>query len=66
MLLEYTEFDVEEIRECARLIAEKVAEEPITASQRKLGAVKKKYDNRRYMRVSAMRLPCKDTCIFLR
>lgn len=66
ILLEYTEFDVEELRECARVIAEKVGEEPITASRRRLGAVKKKYENRRYLHVSAMRLPCRDTCIFLR
>jgi len=66
ILLEYSEFDVEELRECAQLIAEKVGEEPITASRRKLGAVKKKYENRRYMHVSAMRLPCKETCKFLR
>lgn len=66
ILLEYTEFDVDELRECAKLIAEKVGEEPITASRRKLGAVKKKYENRKYMHVSAMRLPCQDTCIFLR
>mmetsp|Transcript_13117 Transcript_13117/g.15416 ORF Transcript_13117/g.15416 Transcript_13117/m.15416 type:complete len:463 (-) Transcript_13117:296-1684(-) len=66
ILLEYSEFDVEELRECARLIAEKVGEEPITASRRKLGAVKKKYENRKYMHVSATRLPCRDTCIFLR
>jgi len=58
ILLEYTEFGEEELRECARLIAEKVGEEPITASRRKLGAVKKKYENRKYMHVSAMRLPC--------
>lgn len=66
ILLEYSGFDVKELRECAKLIAEKVGEEPITASRRKLEAVKKKYNHRRYMHVSAMRLPCQDTCIFLR
>jgi hypothetical protein len=38
--------------ECARDIAKKVAEEPVTASRRELTSVKKKYDNRKYLDVS--------------
>lgn len=33
-------------------MAEKVAEEPITASRRQLNAVKKKFENSKYLEVS--------------
>jgi len=52
ILLEYTQFDEKLLIECARDIAKKVAEEPVTASRRELTSVKKKYDNRKYLDVS--------------
>jgi len=63
LLLEYTGFKANELQECAKLIAVKVGEEPITASKRKLFAVKRKYENRKYMHVSAMRQPTVDFII---
>jgi len=52
ILLEYTGYTSSELIECAKEIAKKVAEEPVTASRRELIAVKKKYDNTKYLRVS--------------
>mmetsp|Transcript_13562 Transcript_13562/g.20173 ORF Transcript_13562/g.20173 Transcript_13562/m.20173 type:complete len:186 (+) Transcript_13562:1494-2051(+) len=52
ILLEYTGFRKRDISECAKLIATKVALEPVTASNRQLVAVKKKYDSRKYSNVS--------------
>ena len=52
ILLEYTGFDKKRIYKIAKIIAGKVAEEPITASNRELIAVKKKYDNRKYSYIS--------------
>jgi len=58
ILLEYTNFTPNEVIECAKVIAQKVGEEPVTASRRQLVAVKRKYENRRYMHVSsAVSLP---------
>lgn len=52
ILLEYTGFAEADILECAAIIAKKVGEEPVTASRRQLVAVKRKYDNKKYMHVS--------------
>ncbi len=52
ILLEFTGFDKERIYHIAKIIAEKVAEEPITASNRQLIAVKKKYDDDKYSFIS--------------
>jgi hypothetical protein len=52
ILLEYTGFAEADILECAAVIARKVGEEPVTASRRQLVAVKRKYDNKKYMNVS--------------
>lgn len=58
ILLEYTGFTRREIILCAEIVAHKVAEEPVTASKRQLVAVKKKYDNKKYLNVSTgLRLP---------
>jgi len=62
LLLEYSGFKVNELQECATMIAKKVGEEPIT-SKRRLFAVKRKYENRKYMHVSAMRDPTVDFII---
>lgn len=52
ILLEYTGFTKLEIIDCAGNIAVKVSEEPVTASRRQLVAVKRKYDNKKYLNVS--------------
>lgn len=52
ILLEYTGFEKETIILCAKEISIKVAEAPVTASRRELIAVKKKYDNQKYLHVS--------------
>jgi hypothetical protein len=52
ILLEYTGFEKETIISCAKEISVKVAQAPITASRRELIAVKKKYDNKKYLHVS--------------
>lgn len=52
MLLEYTGFTKLEIIDCAAKVAKKVAEETVTASKRQLVAVKRKYDNKKYLNVS--------------
>jgi len=58
ILLEYTGFTRREIIVCAEIIAKKVSEEPVTASKRQLVAVKRKYDNKKYLNVSTvLRLP---------
>ena len=58
ILLEYTGFTKKEICDCAEVVATKVSEEPVTASKRQLVAVKRKYDNKKYMNVSTeLRLP---------
>lgn len=58
ILLEYTGFTALEVIECAEIIAKKVSEEPVTASRRQLVAVKRKYENRKYLSVSQnLRLP---------
>mmetsp|Transcript_15271 Transcript_15271/g.28748 ORF Transcript_15271/g.28748 Transcript_15271/m.28748 type:complete len:476 (-) Transcript_15271:198-1625(-) len=52
ILMEYTGFEKETIISCAKEISVKVAEAPVTASRRELIAVKKKYDNKKYLHVS--------------
>lgn len=52
LLLEYTGFEIPILLEIASIIAQRVAEEPVTASRRQLVAVKRKYDARRYGHVS--------------
>ena len=50
--MEYTGFSEFELTTCMERMAEKVGEEPITASRRQLNAVKKKYENNKYLEVS--------------
>jgi hypothetical protein len=50
--MEYTGFSEFELTTCMERMAEKVGEEPITASRRQLNAVKKKYENSKYLEVS--------------
>ena len=50
--MEYTGFSEYELTICMELMAEKVAEEPVTASRRTLNAVKKKWENEKYLEVS--------------
>mmetsp|Transcript_8893 Transcript_8893/g.12738 ORF Transcript_8893/g.12738 Transcript_8893/m.12738 type:complete len:493 (-) Transcript_8893:259-1737(-) len=52
ILMEYTGFCEYELTTCMERMAEKVAEEPITASRRQLNAVKKKFENSKYLEVS--------------
>jgi cyclin B len=52
ILMEYTGFSEFELTTCMERMAEKVGEEPITASRRQLNAVKKKYENSKYLEVS--------------
>ena len=64
LLLEYTGFSANEILDCASIIARKVAEEPVTASNRLLVALKKKYDHRKHMSVStSVKDPCAHTLL---
>mmetsp|Transcript_6726 Transcript_6726/g.7297 ORF Transcript_6726/g.7297 Transcript_6726/m.7297 type:complete len:478 (+) Transcript_6726:159-1592(+) len=59
ILIEYTGFSRFQIIDCAELVSKKVAEETVTASRRQLLAVKRKYDNKKYLNVSTqLRLPC--------
>ena len=50
--MEYTGFSEYELTTCMERMAEKVAEEPVTASRRTLNAVKKKWENEKYLEVS--------------
>jgi len=52
ILMEYTGFSESELTTCMERMEEKVAEEPITASRCQLNAVKKKYENNKYLEVS--------------
>ena len=52
ILLEYTGYSRYDIIDCATHIAKKVSEEPVTASNRELIAVKRKYDSKKYLHVS--------------
>lgn len=64
LLLEYTGFSANDILDCASIIARKVAEEPVTASNRLLIALKKKYDHRKHMSVStSVKDPCAHTLL---
>ena len=54
LLLEYTGFEADGVREVAALICSKVEEEPVTASRRQLVAVKRKFDADKYLRVSSV------------
>lgn len=53
ILMEYSGFCEADVMECAASVAQKVCEEPVTASRRQLVAVKRKYDHRRYLHVSS-------------
>jgi len=58
VLMEYTEFDEDELWECMGIVARKVCEPAVCASRRQLTAVKKKYENRKYHSVSsALEMP---------
>jgi cyclin B len=52
ILLEYTGLSKNFLYDRAKEISRKIAEEPVTASNRELLAVKKKYDQRKYLFVS--------------
>jgi len=54
LLIEFTGFKLDAIKECAAIIAQKVGEEPVTASRRQLVSVKRKYDQRRFHHVSSI------------
>ena len=51
-LVEYTGYAKNDIYTVASKIAERIGAEVVTASQRELLAVKKKYDTRKYFHVS--------------
>jgi len=53
VLLDYTGFRLRDISLCAALIAKKISEEPVTASKRQLAAVKRKYESRKFLHISA-------------
>lgn len=53
ILLEYTQFDPKELWKCMTLVAQKICGPAICASKRNLTAVKKKYENRKYLSVSS-------------
>ncbi len=53
ILLEYTQFDTKELWKCIALVAQKVSRPAICASKRHLNAVKKKYENKKYLSVSS-------------
>ena len=52
VLMEYTGFDRHELYECMALVSRKISDPAICASRRQLTAVKKKYENRKYMSVA--------------
>mmetsp|Transcript_3009 Transcript_3009/g.5687 ORF Transcript_3009/g.5687 Transcript_3009/m.5687 type:complete len:512 (-) Transcript_3009:170-1705(-) len=52
ILMEYTEFEKDELVKVMSEICDRVAEEPITASRRQLTAVKRKYSNKKYLSVA--------------
>eukprot|EP00568_Trieres_chinensis_P018239 CAMPEP_0183323278 /NCGR_PEP_ID=MMETSP0160_2-20130417/73938_1 /TAXON_ID=2839 ORGANISM="Odontella Sinensis, Strain Grunow 1884" /NCGR_SAMPLE_ID=MMETSP0160_2 /ASSEMBLY_ACC=CAM_ASM_000250 /LENGTH=538 /DNA_ID=CAMNT_0025490607 /DNA_START=28 /DNA_END=1644 /DNA_ORIENTATION=- len=59
ILLEYTGFEEKVLLSCAKLIATKVGEDPVTASKRQLVAVKRKYGHGKFRHVStAISQPC--------
>jgi hypothetical protein len=51
-LLDYTQFPKKDILDCAKIIAGHVGQEPVTASRRQLIAVKRKFDNKKFLFVS--------------
>lgn len=57
LLMEYTDFDESEIRQCIADIARKVSEEQVTMSNRQLIAVKRKYDQEKYENISCLPNP---------
>eukprot|EP00814_Leptocylindrus_danicus_P010872 CAMPEP_0116020402 /NCGR_PEP_ID=MMETSP0321-20121206/9773_1 /TAXON_ID=163516 /ORGANISM="Leptocylindrus danicus var. danicus, Strain B650" /LENGTH=434 /DNA_ID=CAMNT_0003491081 /DNA_START=840 /DNA_END=2144 /DNA_ORIENTATION=- len=57
LLMEYTNFDEGEIRQCIANIAKKVSEEQVTMSNRQLIAVKRKYDQEKYQNISCLPNP---------
>ena len=52
VLMEYTGFNEYNLTKCMERMTEKVGESPITASRRQLNAVKKKFENKKYMEVA--------------
>jgi len=52
-LMEYTEFEKDDLMDCMTVIAAKISEPAICASRRHLTAVRKKYDNKKYLHVSS-------------
>jgi hypothetical protein len=50
--MEYTKFDEKELWRCMTHVAQKVSGPAICASKRNLIAVKKKYENKKYLSVS--------------
>ena len=62
ILMEYTNFNEQELRLCISLIRRKVSEEPVTMSNRQLIAVKRKYDQEKYKNISALPTPNDQIC----
>jgi hypothetical protein len=52
ILLEYTGFEKKHLIDICEDLAGKVANECVTASKRRLTAVKKKFESSKYMRIS--------------
>ena len=53
LLMEYTEFDKDDLMDCMTTVAAKICEPAICASRRHLTAVRKKYEHRKYLSVSS-------------
>ena len=58
ILMEYTNFNENELRQCIAIVSRKISEETVTMSNRQLVAVKRKYDQEKYENVSALPPPC--------
>jgi len=59
ILMEYTEFEKDNLMDCMTVIVSKIREPAICASRRHLNAVRKKYEHRKYLSVSStLELPC--------
>lgn len=63
ILMEYTGFDKDQLRNCMTLVAEKIdapvasSSAPVASSRRQLRAVSKKYEHKHYMAVSTLKKP---------
>lgn len=62
-ILQYTDFTAQEIYDVAAAIANKVAEESVTAKSKKLGAVKHKYNASKYEYISDFAAPSVDNIL---